>query len=131
MASSSVAALRGYRRLLRTVRGAFANDVPALTAAKVEIRAHFEENKGENEGGKIDAMINDIEDVVQFLNQNVVQAQLDPNSGDYRVKIEDSQARALSTGDGNHVNVMSKDEKYGVAPPVQTTCRASNPKQRE
>lgn len=66
---------------------------------------------------------------MQFLNQNVVQAKLDANSGDYHVKIEDSQANAFSTEDVNHVNVMSKDEEYGIAPPVQTTCSASKSKQ--
>ena len=91
MASSSTrfVVLSGYKLLLKTAARAFAQDAPALSAARVEIRSHFEQNRDESDTDNLAEQIRGIDEVIEFLEQNVVQAKLKPETGDYEVKFED------------------------------------------
>ena len=129
MASSStrLVVLNGYKSLLRTASRAFAGDVPALTAARVEIRSHFEKNKNETAAENISEQIKGIGEVVDFLMQNVVQAKLKPETGDYQIAFEDSHVEGFTKdGNPNQVHLMNHEEEYGIPNPV-TTCSGGKP----
>ena len=129
MASSStrLVVLNGYKSLLRTASHAFAQDVPALAAARVEIRSHFEQNKSETSAENISEQIRGISEVIDFLEQNVVQATLKPETGDYQIAFEDSHVEGFTKdGNPNQVHLMNNEEEYGIPNPV-TTCSGGKP----
>ena len=68
--------LSGYKRLLRSASRAFGNDAEALHKAKIELRQTFENNRNEEDPAALKEMIDGIDDVVDFLNTNIIQAQL-------------------------------------------------------
>ena len=103
--------LSGYKRLLRTASRAFGNDAEALGKAKIELRQTFENNRNEKDPAALKEMIDGIDDVVDFLNTNIIQAQLkDDGSGDYEVKFTDTQAAAFSQDQVNQIHIMKENE---------------------
>ena len=129
MASNSarLVALNGYKALLKTAARAFAQDAPALSAARVEIRSHFEQNRNETDTDAIADQIKGIDEVIDFLEHNVVQAKLKPDTGDYEVKFEDAHVRNFAKdGTPNQVHLMNNEEEYGIPNPV-STCSGGKP----
>jgi complex III assembly factor LYRM7 len=76
------AALTAYRALIRSARIAFHQDTEVLTAALASTRAGFEENRFAT-ATEAEEQIKHAHDVATFLRQNVVQGQLDEDSGKY------------------------------------------------
>lgn len=66
-------ALGAYRRLLRVQRSRFENDIEMQRAASAEIRKHFMENAGESDPATVDKLVRDAEDLVDFIQHNLVQ----------------------------------------------------------
>ena len=129
MASNSarLVVLSGYKSLLKTAARAFAQDAPALSAARVEIRSHFEQNRNETDTDNINEQIKGISEVIDFLEHNVVQAKLKPDTGDYEVKFEDSHVNSFAKdGTPNQVHLMNNEEEYGIPNPV-STCSGGKP----
>ena len=73
-----------YRSLLRTTRLLFAEDVPAIAAARQETRRRFAEARGESDAQKIDEGLEMGEQVVGLLRHNVVQGVYSDKSDAYR-----------------------------------------------
>ena len=103
--------LSGYKRLLRSASRAFGNDAEALHKAKIELRQTFENNRNEEDPAALKEMIDGIDDVIDFLNTNIIQAQLKHDgSGDYEVKFNDTQAAAFSQDQVNQIHIMKENE---------------------
>ena len=122
--------LSGYKRLLNSATRAFRNDTDALYKARVEIRHNFENNKHETDPIALKEMIHGIDDVIDFLETNIIQAQLkDDDSGDYELKFSDEQAAALSQEKPNELHIMKENELPEIPQPCSTTSSNRNKKE--
>jgi hypothetical protein len=81
-----MAALAGYRRLLRTANVVFKNDVFAVTQAKVQLRAEFLKQKDVTDKAELTELFKGIDDVDEMLRFNIVQGTLNER-GNYDMKI--------------------------------------------
>lgn len=81
-----------YRKLLRTIKLVFKNDIGTIGAAKIKLRSSFEKNRSLLDEKKIRENIKYGHDIVQFLLKNIAQGVwLDSSStgnSRYLVKIE-------------------------------------------
>ena len=103
--------LSGYKRLLNSASRAFGNDAEALYKAKIEIRQTFDNNKYEKDPVALNEMVHGIDDVIDFLETNIIQASLkDDGSGDYEVKFTDQQAAGFSQEKVNEIHIMKENE---------------------
>jgi len=77
--------LRGYARLLRARRKLFRGDEQALRSSLVAIRKEFDANRGLEDAEVISAMIKDVEEAVDMLENQLVQARLNER-GNFEVE---------------------------------------------
>ncbi|KAJ4349754.1 Mitochondrial zinc maintenance protein 1, mitochondrial [Didymosphaeria variabile] len=77
-------AIAAYRNLLRSARIAFRGDTRMLSAARLEARKNFENNRGlATESEEYTRSIAHAEEVAKFLRENVVQGQATETEGSY------------------------------------------------
>lgn len=66
--------LRGYKELLKTQGIVFGTDISTKKTARIKTREIFKENKMENDPQKIEEMLTNLQDAIEFLKANVIQA---------------------------------------------------------
>lgn len=81
-----MAALAGYRRLMRTANIVFKTDVFAITQAKIKLREEFLKQKDVTDKGELKELFKGIEEVDEMLRFNIVQGTLNER-GNYDMKI--------------------------------------------
>lgn len=81
-----MAALAGYRRLLRTANVVFKNDVFAITQAKIQLRAEFLKQKDVTDTAELKELFKGIDEVDEMLRFNIVQGTLN-DRGNYEMQI--------------------------------------------
>mmetsp|Transcript_9102 Transcript_9102/g.15388 ORF Transcript_9102/g.15388 Transcript_9102/m.15388 type:complete len:123 (-) Transcript_9102:194-562(-) len=81
-----MAALAGYRRLIRTAQVVFKNDTFAITQAKIKLREEFLKQKDVTDKATLTELFKGIDDVDEMLRFNIVQGTLNER-GNYDMKI--------------------------------------------
>ncbi|KAF1978540.1 mitochondrial zinc maintenance protein 1, mitochondrial [Bimuria novae-zelandiae CBS 107.79] len=99
-------ALAAYRNLLRSASIAFRGDMRMLSAARLEARKNFENNRGLASGSEeYTKQITHAQEVAKFLRENVVQGQAIDAEGRYRLNIHEHTERGdnedIKKGKGN------------------------------
>ncbi|KAJ4305310.1 Mitochondrial zinc maintenance protein 1, mitochondrial [Kalmusia sp. IMI 367209] len=99
-------ALAAYRNLLRSARIAFKGDMRMLSAARLEARKNFENNRALATGSEeLSKQITHAEEVAKFLRENVVQGQATDSKGSYKLNIHEHTERGnnedIKKGKGN------------------------------
>lgn len=94
-----MAALAGYRRLLRTANVVFKNDVFAISQAKVTLRDEFLKQKNVTDQQELTELFKGIDEVDETLRFNIVQGTLNER-GNYDMKItEENQVTVGASQD--------------------------------
>lgn len=78
--------LLGYRKLLKTSRNLFRGDVQALKQSHLMLRQEFEKSRGESDLAKIAELHKNIEEAVDFMQNNLIQAKR-TNKGNYAIEL--------------------------------------------
>ena len=81
-----MAALAGYRRLLRTAHVVFKKDAFAVAQAKVQLRQEFLKQKDVTDQAELIELLKGIDEVDEMLRFNIVQGTLNER-GNYDMKI--------------------------------------------
>jgi len=104
---SSVSALSAYRQLLRATRIAFQGDYPVLTAARLEARKRFNQNR--REGVDTPMQIQTAIEAAQILRHNIVQGSRDKDAedGKWELRIHGD----IEQGDNDSVKVGGENIK--------------------
>ena len=82
MALAPAKSLAVYRNLLRAVQGAFGSDAPLLSAARDEIRTHFEASRSVADAEEIQRLQGEGEEAASFLTTSIMQMQRREGDGD-------------------------------------------------
>ncbi|KAF9740333.1 Mitochondrial zinc maintenance protein 1, mitochondrial [Paraphaeosphaeria minitans] len=99
-------AIAAYRNLLRSTRIAFRGDTRILSAARLEVRKNFENNRSLATGSEeYSKQITHAEEVAKFLRENVVQGEAMDTEGSYKLNIHEHTERGnnedIKKGKGN------------------------------
>jgi len=109
-ASAATRALSGYRRLFRARKVVFQNDARALRESAVAIRAEFDKNRhmtGPPE--HIEGLLSMIDEAADMMLHGIIQGELNPNSGNYEVKIKPEHASGMDTETITHLDPISAE----------------------
>lgn len=82
-----------YRGLFRASKKRFAGDPVTLGKAMVEIRKHFRDNSSETDEKEIKEMIDVAVNAKEYLLENVVSADMNQSTGNYRMNIDESHVK--------------------------------------
>ena len=82
-------ALSLYKRLLKTVNVVFEGDVAALAKGRAKLKADFAANAGVKSESSVKELIAHGLACDKILREHVVQAKLNEESGNYKVKIRE------------------------------------------
>lgn len=108
-----------YRALLRASRIAFAGDKEAIKQAREQLRENFFANRALT-GSALDKAIKEAMDAAEFLEQNIVQGQLN-ETGNYAVELRPDQAENKRNDEElTHLDA-SVVEKAGKKPEVNSS----------
>ncbi|GAB5367425.1 hypothetical protein AAMO2058_001229000 [Amorphochlora amoebiformis] len=91
MAASRLRVLTAYRNLLRVRAIVFANDAPALQKTAQAIRDSFRSNLDASPDN-VPALLKEADEAVDFLKQNVIQAEYNPETKNYTQKLRPEHA---------------------------------------
>lgn len=78
--------LSTYRKALRAIRTAFRNDVEAQSMARSQLRSGILAQRGAVDDS-VPSLVLELEDGIDFLLENVVQAEYNPKTGNYTQRI--------------------------------------------
>ena len=78
-------AINGYRRLLRSTRIVFKNDLYALKQARIQLKSEFIKNKNITNNNELVQLFQGIDEVDEMLKFNIVQGKLN-EKGNYGKK---------------------------------------------
>eukprot|EP00808_Paulinella_micropora_P003545 g78985.t1 len=84
-----------YRSAIRQQRKTFANDFEAQRLAMDDIRRLFREGSSETDPAKINKMIEETEQAIEFLRWQVVQGKRNSKTGNYALEIPKDKADKL------------------------------------
>ena len=97
--------ISGFRRLLRSSRIVFKNDMFALLQARTQLKDEFRKNRQVNDPSELHKLIQGINEVDEMLRFNIVQGTRNER-GNFEVKLEEPEHQVtLSSG---------KDDPHGV-----------------
>jgi hypothetical protein len=100
MASSSSIALAGFRKLLRTSRAAFRNDIKAISAARVQLKLEFLKNKDVSDEVELRELYKGILEVDEMLRFNIAQGTR-TDRGNYAVELTEENQVVVDAGQEN------------------------------
>merc|ERR1712117_397666 len=81
--------LSAFKRLHRTTRAVFRGDHAATAAAREEINANFRGNKNVVDETEIAKLVTVADDAEKIFRERVIQAELQPETGRYKVNVRD------------------------------------------
>eukprot|EP00741_Cyanophora_paradoxa_P003901 tig00000737_g3795.t1 len=94
-------ALSRLRAIHRSVSRVFRGDRPLQEEARRKIREEFAKNRHETDPAKIQEMLAAVDDTIQFMETEIVQAVYDPNAGIYKARVDEKHASpTLPSGGG-------------------------------
>ena len=93
-------ALSGFRRLLKTSRSAFNGDIPAVEAARIQLKAEFLKHKDVRDEAQLRELYKGIEEVDEMLRFNIVQGTLNKR-GNYDVNLSMENKVTIEAGNVN------------------------------
>ena len=107
--------LSSYRGLLRPANTTFKNDVAALSAARLQLRASYEEHRQVMDAGQIEELVAGAREAEDFLTNHVAQAQL-TSEGNYAVSLDDQNS--VETAEGRQQTVQAITPELTEGPGV-------------
>lgn len=106
--------LRGYRAFLLTIRTVFGADKHAVATCRRMAREAFEKNKAERSPERVQQMLLEAEDAMDFLRTNIAQAQLN-GAGRYEMKVAPQQTPGVVSATTNSINLTNAHDAAKAA----------------
>ena len=107
--------LSSYRGLLRAARNTFKTDVAALMAARLQLRASYDEHRKVTDAAQIEELVAGAREAEDFLINHVAQAEL-TSEGNYSVSLDDQNS--VETPEGRKQTVRAVTPELAEAPGV-------------